>query len=655
MPDDQNYGGRYHIEGVIGDGGMARVYRARDTRLERTVAIKVLRDQFTSEPEFVARFKQEARLAASLAHPNIVGVFDVGEEGGRYYMVMEYVPGENLKQIIAREAPMPLDIVISYMRQLAAALDYAHSHGVIHRDIKPENILVTAKREAKVGDFGIARALASGALTAVGTVLGSVSYFSPEQAEGQPATAESDLYAAGIILYELLTGRVPFAGPNPIAVAMAQVNDPPVSPRTIVPSLSPAVDAVVLKALAKDPADRFHSGFELIAALTGSAQAAPSRPTAAAPAAAPAVAAAIAPTMIASPQMMAAVPRQQHRSRGSGGAAAALITTVALLIAAVLVFRTVSNGGGSAGTTATTTPSPTHATSSVPTSGATTQPVIALATASAADTATAPASSTLLAPTTTAAAVAPVVATATTTAADTATTPATETPGTATPSPSAGTQTPGTGTTTPTAGSAHGATAGLVTSKDVDPAHHYAAVGVTSSFPAGTTTVYAVAAVHGKAKGDKVQFTWGYPDGSSYSYDVDVAKYTGDMTVYAELNLHTPGAYTVTASINGQALASAAFTVGSGSATGATDTPTASGNTTALPTDTAALSGAGGVPTETPASTAAGPTETPVPSGASSVPTDTAATTPTASSAAPTDTPTTGSGAPIATSTPASQ
>ena len=185
MNDDRLYGGRYRLLDVIGDGGMARVFRATDTRLDRTVAIKLLREQFTGEPQFIERFKQEARLAAALAHPNVVGVYDVGEENGQYYMVMEYVPGDNLKQIISREAPMPLGTVVGFMRQLAAALDYAHTHGVIHRDIKPENILVTDRREVKVGDFGIARALAGSSLTATGTVLGSVSYFSPEQASGQ--------------------------------------------------------------------------------------------------------------------------------------------------------------------------------------------------------------------------------------------------------------------------------------------------------------------------------------------------------------------------------------------------------------------------------------------------------------------------------------
>ncbi len=363
MNDDRLYGGRYKLLDVIGDGGMARVFRATDTRLDRTVAIKILREQFTAEPQFIERFKQEARLAAALAHPNVVGVYDVGEENGQYYMVMEYVPGDNLKQIIAREAPMPLGTVVSFMRQLAAALDFAHTHGVVHRDIKPENILVTDKREVKVGDFGIARALAGSALTATGTVLGSVSYFSPEQASGQQATAESDLYAAGMVLYEMLTGHVPFAGPNPVAVAMAQVNDSPALPTNFVPELPRPVEAVVLKAIAKDPSQRYHSGYELMAALTAAAKPAPPPPVVAQTevprarrASSAAGAAGAAPTVVAGSQALAAAPPHRAR-RGSWGAFAALITTAILLLAAVLIYHTISgNDSATSGPTATTTP-----------------------------------------------------------------------------------------------------------------------------------------------------------------------------------------------------------------------------------------------------------------------------------------------------------
>ncbi|MGH2410415.1 MAG: protein kinase domain-containing protein, partial [Chloroflexota bacterium] len=339
------FGGRYRIEAQIADGGMARVYRATDTRLDRLVAIKVLREQFTSQEEFVIRFRQEARMAAGLAHPNIVGVYDVGEEDGLHYMVMEFVEGETLKDVIAREAPMAIDAVIPVMRQLGAALDYAHDHVVIHRDIKPENILLTTRREVKVSDFGIARALAGAGMTATGTILGSVSYFSPEQASGQPAIAESDLYAAGMVLYEMLTRHLPFAGPNPVAVAMAQVNDEPLSPRGFRPDLSPAVAAVVLKAIAKNPTDRYHSGYELVTALV-----APTAQRAAARAAA-------APIDVTAPMntplLMASTP--QRPRRGTGGALVALLTTAALLIGAILVGRSLTGGNSANGPTPTDT------------------------------------------------------------------------------------------------------------------------------------------------------------------------------------------------------------------------------------------------------------------------------------------------------------
>src|SRR5690348_217572 len=252
--------GRYRLLDVLGDGGMARVYRAEDVRLHRIVAVKTLHRQYLSQPEFIRRFEQEAQLAANLTHPNIVAIYDVGRDGDAYYIVMEYVEGRSLKALIAREAPLPLDRTVPIMRQLGLALDAAHAHGVIHRDIKPENILLTPANEVKVGDFGIARALTGAAHTATGMVLGSVSYFAPEQAQGRPATAESDIYSSGIVLYEMLTGHLPFVADNPLATAMQQITQQPAPPRALVPALPPGVDAVVLKALAKNPEARFHSG-----------------------------------------------------------------------------------------------------------------------------------------------------------------------------------------------------------------------------------------------------------------------------------------------------------------------------------------------------------------------------------------------------------
>lgn len=263
--------GRYRLLDVLGDGGMARVYRAEDERLHRIVAVKTLHRQYVGQPEFIRRFEQEAQLAANLTHPNIVAIYDVGRDGDTYYIVMEYVEGRSLKALITREAPLPLDRAVPIMRQLGHALDAAHAHGVIHRDIKPENVLLTPANEVKVGDFGIARALTGAAHTATGMVLGSVSYFSPEQAQGRPATAESDIYSSGIVLYEMLTGQLPFLADNPLATAMQQITQAPAPPRALVPALPPGVDAVVLKALAKKPEERFHSGAALADALSASA------------------------------------------------------------------------------------------------------------------------------------------------------------------------------------------------------------------------------------------------------------------------------------------------------------------------------------------------------------------------------------------------
>jgi serine/threonine-protein kinase len=571
MTEQQVFGERYRIESLIADGGMAKVFRATDTRLARLVALKILRDQFTSEPEFVERFRQEARLAAGLAHPNIVAVYDVGHDHGQYFLVMEYVDGENLKALIAREAPMPLDAVIPLVRQLSAALDYAHEHGVIHRDIKPENILITRRRELKVGDFGIARAIASSRLTATGTVLGSASYFSPEQASGQPATAESDLYSVGIVLYEMLTRHVPFAGPNPVAVAMAQVSEVPPSPRTFRPDLSPSVEAVVLKAIAKNPAVRFHSGYELTTALvapTPQRAMPPSRPS-------PTMAAAVTLPNVA-PLSPLAAPGPQRPKRSNGGAIAALLTTAVLLLAAVLVGRNlaggnsatggnptatpvpsatltgqVSNGGAPAlgGATATTAPTSAPSTGATPMPSATTRDTATPGdTATSLDTATARDTTTPegIVTRTSAAPTTPPSSHATSTALQSSTATAQDTP-TASDTPASG-------------GSVGGTTIDLVTASGVD--SQYRAVGVTSTFPASAPEVAAVVVIHHKKKGASVLFTWKYPNGKSFKLPVDaVAPYAGTMPAYAELIPPGPGTYTVTASINGHVLASASFTI----------------------------------------------------------------------------------------------
>jgi eukaryotic-like serine/threonine-protein kinase len=251
---------RYRIIAVLGEGGMARVFRAEDTRLGRVVALKTLHPRFAAQPEFVHRFEQEAQFAAGLTHPNIVAIYDRGRAGVIHYIVMEYVAGGSLKALIAREAPLPLERALPLIAQLGAALDAAHARGVIHRDIKPENVLLTPTGEIKVSDFGIARALTDPKQTATGMVLGSVSYVAPEQARGLPTSAASDLYSSGVVIYELLTGRLPFVSDTALGIAMQHVTQEPAPPSTHAPALPAAVDSAVLRSLSKNPAGRFPSG-----------------------------------------------------------------------------------------------------------------------------------------------------------------------------------------------------------------------------------------------------------------------------------------------------------------------------------------------------------------------------------------------------------
>ena len=254
---------RYRIQAKIGDGGMAVVYRALDMVLHRPVAIKCLRPQFAGDPEFRQRFMQEAQAAASLSHPNVVNIFDVGQAGDVHYIVLEYVQGRNLKEILREEGRLHPRRAAQIARAVARALEAAHRRQLIHRDIKPHNILITPEGRVKVTDFGIARAASTATLTQTGTVIGSVHYFSPEQARGEPVGPASDLYSLGVVLYEMLTGTVPFRGDSPIAVAIKHLQEEPVPPRQLVPSIPAWLEAVVLKALAKDPAKRYVSAEEM--------------------------------------------------------------------------------------------------------------------------------------------------------------------------------------------------------------------------------------------------------------------------------------------------------------------------------------------------------------------------------------------------------
>src|ERR671929_1378527 len=218
------FDGRYRIVRKLGTGGMANVYLAEDEVLGRRVAIKILNDRHAGDDQFVERFRREAKNAASLSHPNIVSIYDRGEAEGTYYIAMEYLDGRSLKELILSRGPAPVSVAVDYARQILAALRFAHRNGIIHRDIKPHNILVGAENRLKVTDFGIARAGAS-QMTEVGSIMGTAQYLSPEQARGSPVSASSDLYSVGVVLYELLTGQVPFTGDSAIEIAMKHLNE----------------------------------------------------------------------------------------------------------------------------------------------------------------------------------------------------------------------------------------------------------------------------------------------------------------------------------------------------------------------------------------------------------------------------------------------
>jgi tRNA A-37 threonylcarbamoyl transferase component Bud32 len=249
--------GRYELEELVGTGGMSSVYRAHDQLLDRKVALKILHEHYGTDDTYVARFRHEARAVAALSHPNIVTVIDRGDQDGRQFIVFEYVEGENLKQLVER-GPVPVVTALEVALQVGRGLSFAHQHGLIHRDVKPQNVLLNGNGEAKVTDFGIARSLSvQHGMTQTGTVLGTSDYIAPEQAQGRHVDEQSDVYSLGVVLFELLTGRVPFPGENFVAIAMRHINEPPPSVRELRPDVSPRLDAVVQRAMAKEPGDRF--------------------------------------------------------------------------------------------------------------------------------------------------------------------------------------------------------------------------------------------------------------------------------------------------------------------------------------------------------------------------------------------------------------
>lgn len=255
--------GRYQILENIGGGGMANVYKAQDMILDRIVAVKVLQPQYSNDEQFIKRFRREAQAATSLAHPNVVNIYDVGEEEDTYYIVMEYVEGSTLKEYIQNEGRLSIEEAVHIMQQIMSAISHAHVNHIIHRDIKPHNILISKLGEAKVTDFGIARAMSSATITHTNSVMGSVHYLSPEQARGGVINYKSDIYSLGIVLYEMITGKVPFSGDTAVSIALKHLQSDLPSPKIAVPTLPQSIENIITRATAKDPLHRYQSVREM--------------------------------------------------------------------------------------------------------------------------------------------------------------------------------------------------------------------------------------------------------------------------------------------------------------------------------------------------------------------------------------------------------
>ena len=352
-------GGRYRLVELLGQGGMATIYRATDAQLGREVAVKVLHPEYGRDPDFVARFKQEAQAAASLSHPNIVGVYDFGTDAVGPYIVMELVDGEDVATLLARNGPLPPRQAARLAAEVAHALAAAHARGIVHRDVKPGNVLVSSDGRVKVTDFGIARAWSDARLTLPGVTLGSVHYFSPEQALGEQATEASDIYSLGIVLYELLSGRRPWEGDSAAAVAMARISAPPPLVSAVRPNVPPVLEAIDRRALSPDPAARYVSAKAMADALEGflgegARPIAPAAATAAAATAArafPPDAYAGAPARTAPPAPPPASARleelEPEEPRGASPWiwVAALLGLVILVVVGFLLFRILAADG----------------------------------------------------------------------------------------------------------------------------------------------------------------------------------------------------------------------------------------------------------------------------------------------------------------------
>jgi len=330
--------GRYEIASLLGQGGMARVFQGTDRVLDRTVAIKVLSPQFADDDQFVARFRREAQAAAGLNHPNIVGVYDTGDQGDVHFIVMEYVEGRTLRDVIRGDGPLLPERAAEIGEAVARALSSAHQAGLVHRDIKPGNIMLTREGEVKVMDFGIARTSTGDTLTQTAAILGTASYLSPEQAQGLSVDTRSDIYSLGCVLYEMLTGRAPFIGDSPVAIAYMHVKEDPVPPSRLNQDVPPTLDSVVLKCMAKNPANRYESAEELRADLERARR---GLPTLAMPLMADATEVVTRPVGAGETAVMTGVPpdEQEDRRRGWLIALGVILALAALGLAAFFLVR----------------------------------------------------------------------------------------------------------------------------------------------------------------------------------------------------------------------------------------------------------------------------------------------------------------------------
>jgi len=372
---------RYEVGRLLGAGGMAEVFEGRDRLLARRVAIKVLQAQFARDPSFLIRFKREAQAAASLSHPNIVGVYDTGTEDGTHFIVMEYVEGRTLKDVIRAEGPLYPERAAEVCADVCGALIAAHARGLIHRDIKPGNVMLTPEGKVKVMDFGIARATTSETITQTAAVVGTAQYISPEQAQGQTVDYRSDLYSVGCCLYEMLTGTVPFTGATPVAIAYRHVREDPTPPRMLNPDVPAPLEAITLKAMAKLPDNRYQTAAEMHDDLERfrngqPVHATPLMDSAAATQAIPrdggADPTAMLGTVPADRAARYAEPEEEERRTSVGWIVVSLLALVVVGLAAFFITRAVTGDG--TGTDTTLAPSTVPPTTAAPTSAPTTQP-----------------------------------------------------------------------------------------------------------------------------------------------------------------------------------------------------------------------------------------------------------------------------------------